>query len=174
MLQTPRLEALAVLVVDDSKHMCDLIAMMLRAFGIEQVAACQDTEAALSILRKQDIDVIITDFALPPVDGVQFIQSLRWDPHSPAPFTPVLMVTGYSDRPRVEAARDAGVNEFLVKPVTSRALFDRLVALIDSPRAFVRSPSYMGPDRRRRRVLNFSGPYRRTTDGQSGGGDLEL
>ena len=105
MLQTPRLDALTVLVVDDSKHMCELIATMLRAFGVANITLCHDTDAALAVLRKHSIDVIITDLALPPVDGVRFVQSLRWDSHSPAPFTPILMITGYSDRARVEAAR---------------------------------------------------------------------
>lgn len=173
-MQAPRLDALSVLIVDDSKHMCELITAMLRAFGIGQAVACQDVSSALSYLRRQNVDIIITDFALPSANGVEFVHHLRWHAQSPAPFVPVLMVTGYSDRIRVEAARDAGINEFLVKPVTPRALFDRLVALIDSPRAFVRSPTYMGPDRRRRRVLGFNGPYKRTTDGVSDSSDLEV
>lgn len=173
-MQAPRLEALSVLIVDDSKHMCELIMAMLRAFGIAQTAACQDVATALTYMRLHNVDIVITDLALPNTNGVEFVHQLRWNAQSPAPFVPVLMVTGYSDRMRVEAARDAGINEFLVKPVTPRALFDRLVALIDAPRAFVRSPTYMGPDRRRRRVLGFKGPYRRTSDGQAGSGDLEV
>jgi two-component system, chemotaxis family, chemotaxis protein CheY len=173
-MQAPRLEALSVLIVDDSKHMCELIVAMLRAFGIAQAVACQDVASAMNYMRQHNVDIVITDLALPSTTGVEFVHQLRWDSKSPAPFVPVLMVTGYSDRVRVEAARDAGINEFLVKPVTPRALFDRLVALIDSPRAFVRSPTYMGPDRRRRRVLGFQGPYRRSSDGQSDSGDLEV
>jgi two-component system, chemotaxis family, chemotaxis protein CheY len=173
-MQAPRLEALSVLIVDDSKHMCELITAMLRAFGIAQAVACQDVKSALDHMRMHNVDIVITDLALPNTNGVEFVHQLRWHAQSPAPFVPVLMVTGYSDRVRVEAARDAGINEFLVKPVTPRALFDRLVALIDSPRAFVRSPTYMGPDRRRRRILGFKGPYRRTSDGQGDSGDLEV
>ena len=173
-MSAPRLEALSILIVDDSKHMCELISTMLRAFGVVHTAACQDVNSALTHLRQHNVDIVITDFALPATNGVEFVHQLRWNSQSPAPFVPVLMVTGYSDRVRVESARDAGINEFLVKPVTPRALFDRLVALIDSPRAFVRSPTYMGPDRRRRRVLGFKGPYRRNTDGNADSGDLEV
>jgi two-component system, chemotaxis family, chemotaxis protein CheY len=173
-MREPRLDALSVLIVDDSRPMCDLVASMLKAFGIHRTVTCCDAASALAVLRKNKIDLLLTDLAMPETDGIQFVRSLRMDPNSPAPFTPVLMVTGYSDRAHVEAARDAGVNEFLVKPITTRALFDRLVALIDSPRAFVRSELYMGPDRRRRNLLGYSGPLRRASDVDAAGSAVEV
>jgi two-component system chemotaxis response regulator CheY len=171
---TPRLDALSILVVDDNRYMCELIATLLRSFGMTKIYLAEDVNRALNTLRSEQIDIVLTDLSMSPVDGLEFTRSLRWDPDSPAPFVPVLMITGHSDRAKVMAARDAGVNEFLVKPLTARALFDRFVSLIDSPRAFVRSATYMGPDRRRRRALGFQGPLQRASDMTGAGGSLEL
>jgi DNA-binding response OmpR family regulator len=74
------------------------------------------------------------------------------------------MITGHSTAKRVQDARDAGVNEFLTKPVTGRSLVHRLTLLIDQPRAYVRSGDYFGPDRRRRAALDHKGPWRREED----------
>ena len=78
------------------------------------------------------------------------------------------MMTGHSARSRVYEARDAGVTEFVVKPVNARTLLDRIMAVIYRPRPFVRTKSYFGPDRRRRADPNFSGPFRRIADEKDG------
>ena len=87
---------------------------------------------------------------------------LRTDPDSPNPYIPVIMMTGHTDRAKVMQARDAGVTEFLVKPISSRLLCQRLQAVIDRPRPFVRAKSFFGPDRRRRSSLDFGGEERRS------------
>ena len=74
------------------------------------------------------------------------------------------MMTGHVERSRVEQARDAGVNEFILKPLTPTALVSRLEAVLQRPRAFVRLPSYFGPDRRRRDDPAYRGPRRRAED----------
>ena len=71
------------------------------------------------------------------------------------------MLTGYTEQRRVTAARDSGVSEFLSKPFTVTGLLKRIEALIHSPRPFVRSETYFGPDRRRRDDPNYRGPDRR-------------
>jgi response regulator RpfG family c-di-GMP phosphodiesterase len=70
------------------------------------------------------------------------------------------MVTGHAERPLLERARDAGVHEFLAKPVSASMLYARLQRVIENPPPFVRSDTYFGPDRRRRAVA-FTGPDRR-------------
>ncbi len=74
------------------------------------------------------------------------------------------MLTGHAARARVEEARDAGVTEFVVKPVTARAVLDRINAVILRPRHFVRTSEYFGPDRRRRQDPAYQGPWRRSGD----------
>ncbi len=77
------------------------------------------------------------------------------------------MLTGYSEKMRVELARDAGVNEFIVKPVTAQAIISRMNMLISKPRPFIRSEDYFGPDRRRRTLADYEGPFRRKDDPQA-------
>lgn len=74
------------------------------------------------------------------------------------------MVTGHTERHRIEAARDAGVTEVLAKPITSGSLFQRISEIIERPRSFVKCDKYFGPDRRRRAVVDYTGPYRRRED----------
>jgi DNA-binding response OmpR family regulator len=74
------------------------------------------------------------------------------------------MVTGHTERQRVEAARDAGVTEFLAKPITSQNILLRIAEIVDRPRPFVRCDGYFGPDRRRRRDDSHTGPWRRSDD----------
>jgi CheY-like chemotaxis protein len=85
-----------------------------------------------------------------PMDGLALTRFLRTSPASPDPFLPIIMITGFADRERVHAARDAGVTEFLVKPISAAALFSRIYSIIANPRPFVRIGGYFGPDRRRR------------------------
>ncbi len=80
------------------------------------------------------------------------------------------MLTGYAERSLVMEARDAGVTEFIAKPLTAQALVNRLGAVIFKPRPFVRTSSYFGPDRRRRDDPNYDGPLRRSDDL----GDLDI
>jgi response regulator RpfG family c-di-GMP phosphodiesterase len=102
-----------------------------------------------------------------PMNGLEFIEKIRKSPESPNPYVPVILMTGYSDRARVEMARDAGVTEFLMKPYTSKDLYSRIVQIIEKPRQFVDCGTFFGPDRRRRKNFDYDGPLRRTADEES-------
>ncbi len=155
---------LRVVLVDDNAHMCGIVAAILNGFGIEHVRECLDGAQALDLLRHEPVDLVIVDFNMKPMDGVMFTQLVRNAADSPNPFLPIIMLTGHSERARVEEARDAGVTEFIVKPVTARAVAQRLQAVVERPRAFIRSDDYFGPDRRRRIDPAYAGPWRRSTD----------
>src|SRR3546814_1089406 len=81
---------------------------------------------------------------------LDFTRLVRRGEDSPHPYVPIVMLTAHTERHRVLTARDAGVSEFLRKPVTPKDLYLRLVSVIETPRPFVRSPNYVGPCRRRR------------------------
>jgi DNA-binding response OmpR family regulator len=85
---------------------------------------------------------------------------VRTDDDSPNMFLPIIMMTGHTERARIFSARDAGVTEFLAKPVTAKSLLMRLTNIIEHPRPFVRAKGYFGPDRRRRSE-EYAGPERR-------------
>lgn len=137
---------------------------ILRAVGLNQVFEASDGAEALQFLRGQMVDIVMTDLAMSPLDGIDFVRLLRNAPDSPNPMLPVLMITGHLTVRRIGEARDAGVNEFLAKPITARGVLERLQLLIDQPRPFIRTMDYFGPDRRRRQDPKYVGPWRRATD----------
>ena len=161
---TTGLEALSVLLADDNPHMREIVGVLLNNFGIKQIRAVQDGQHGLEVLRFWQPDLAIVDFKMEPVDGVEFTRYVRTSPQSRNPYLPIIMMTGHSARARVYEARDAGVTEFVVKPVNARILLDRIMAVIYRPRPFVRTKSYFGPDRRRRADPDYAGPLRRAAD----------
>lgn len=157
-------EALKILLVDDNQHMRILLIEILRAIGIRQVLEADDGAAGLQLLREHDFDIIITDLAMQPLDGIDFVRLIRHSPESPNPLCPIIMITGHSTQRRVEEARDAGVNEFLAKPVTARGVVERIGEIIDNARPYIRTDDYFGPDRRRKSDPDHPGPWRRGGD----------
>jgi PleD family two-component response regulator len=126
--------------------------------------------SAFQQLKKTAPDVVITDLMMQPIDGLEFARMVRTERGSPDPYVPIVMVTGFADKQRVEEARDAGVTEFLAKPVTTEALCARLETIIERPRPFVRTRDFFGPDRRRRRVPPPDDGGRRLEDAPEGTG----
>ncbi|HVI52685.1 MAG TPA: response regulator [Candidatus Sulfotelmatobacter sp.] len=151
---------LKVLVVEDNQHFRLLISTVLHTLGITQVEEARDGVDALRRLHSFPADFVIVDWKMEPMDGIGFAHAIRHSPESPNPFLPIIMVTGYSEAALVAEARNAGVNEFLAKPISARSLVARITSVLQTPRAFVRSPDYFGPDRRRGQQP-FSGPDRR-------------
>lgn len=158
------LAALQVLLVDDNQHMRAITSAVLQSAGVKKVREAADGGAALEMLREHAIDLAIVDFNMFPLDGAEFTRLVRNSPDSPNPYLPIIMMTGHSERSRVYEARDAGVTEFVVKPITAKAILDRIQAVIFRPRPFVKTEGYFGPDRRRTDASNYKGPRRRATD----------
>lgn len=152
------------LVVDDNHYMRVIVCTMLRAMGITHIREASDGAEALEIVRDWRPDVIICDLVMETLDGIEMTRLIRTGSDSPHPYVPIIMMTGHTDRSHVLAARDAGVNEFVAKPLTARALIDRMKSVIDNERAWVKSASYTGPDRRRRKSPDYRGPFRRVSD----------
>ncbi|WP_309644809.1 response regulator [Phenylobacterium sp.] len=159
---TVSLNRIRFLIIDDNAHAINLVKAMLRGFGSDQLYDAQTIETAKQRMKANPADIVILDYMMGEEEGVTFARWLRNDPESPNQFTPIIMLTGHADRDRVMAARDAGVNEFCVKPVTPADLMKRIVWVIDHGRPFVRSASYFGPDRRRRDDPKYTGPERRS------------
>ena len=156
--------SLNILLVEDNQHMRSIVTAILKGSGIRSVRDARDGAEALEILRHYPADIALVDFNMSPIDGVEFTRMLRTASDSLHPYLPVIMITGHSERSRVVEARDAGVNEFVVKPLTARALLSRIESVIMRPRPFIRCATYFGPDRRRNTDKNYPGPYRRVSD----------
>lgn len=161
------LEALQVLLVDDNQHMRTIASAILKSAGIRRIHEVDDGAEALRALGTLPIDLAVVDFNMFPLDGVEFTRMVRNSPDSANPYLPIIMMTGHSERSRVQEARDAGVTEFVVKPITPKAMLDRIHAVIFHPRPFVKSDDYFGPCRRRTTPRDYPGPFRRSTDAAS-------
>ena len=148
----PKLDALSVLVVDDNKFMRTVVENLCKGLGLGDFAQAEDVQQALIVLRDRPIDLVITDWHMEPTEGLTFVKYMRNDPQSPNPYVPIIMLTGHGDRDRVCEARDAGVNMFMAKPISAKAMYERLIWMINHPLPFIRTSYYFGPDRRRKQV----------------------
>ena len=157
-------ESLRALIVEDNVHMRSLLRALLNSIGIKDVAEAAHGQAGIDSLRERRSDLVLSDMAMKPMDGLEFTHQVRNQEQSPNPFVPIIMITGHTEKHRVEAARDAGVTEFLAKPITAHHLFSRIAEVVERPRAFVRCDNYFGPDRRRRVSEDYQGPRRRKDD----------
>ena len=98
---------------------------------------------------------------MPIFDGLELAQMIRQPGTTSNPFVPIIMLTGHSEKNHVMAARDAGITEFMVKPISATALYHRILNVVVNPRPFIKTADYFGPDRRRNAALSYSGPERR-------------
>ena len=156
-----RFDKLKILVVDDNVHMRKLVITILQAFGVIQLFEAESGERAWEMLRESNPDVVVLDWMMPGMSGLDVVKLIRTDPDSPNPFVPVIMLTGHTLLARVREARDAGINEFIAKPVSVKTMMQRLMSVIEHPRPYVRTGVYFGPCRRRR-MEDFNGTERRT------------
>jgi len=155
------LERLKVLVVDDNHHMINIIKTILRGFEVKDFYDASNAADAFNLIRTTAFDLIITDYAMDPLNGCEFTKLIRTAEDSPNHFIPIIMLTAYAEKSKVEQARDAGVTEFCAKPVTATELYRKVCAVINTPRSFIRTSVYFGPDRRRRKDNNYRGQERR-------------
>ena len=122
---TQGLGALRILVVDDNEQMRTIIGTVLAAAGVGRLFYATDGRHGLDQLMHDPVDVAYVDYEMPTMNGLDFISRVRMLPGD-ARYLPIVMLTGHSDLPRLNAARDRGVNEFLAKPVTARNILLRL------------------------------------------------
>jgi CheY-like chemotaxis protein len=157
------------LVVDDNYPTARIVVDILKAAGAKSASAVTDGRRAIQALPYRRPDVIITDWTMPVMNGIEMVREIRKaalvpDPRVPNPRVPIIMLTGRRSVDDIEEARTAGVNEFVIKPFSPASLLSRIEMLQAKPRAFVTQPHYVGPDRRRRVEPEYAGALRRLGD----------
>ena len=159
---SPTLERVRFLIIDDNTHMTHIIETILRGFGAQKIFSARDAPEAFDKLKSDSIDVVICDYMMPVLNGLEFVKLLRTssDTSNATSTIPVIMLTAHTERSRIEAARDVGATEVCCKPVTAKELLSKIVAVVDHPRPFIKTLTYFGPDRRRKSRA-YSGPERR-------------
>jgi DNA-binding response OmpR family regulator len=144
-----QLKDLRVLVVDDTAPMRDLLRNVLYAVGVGMVETARDGQEGGAIFLARPADIVFVDWEMEPTNGLALTRMLRAPAQSPNPYVPIIMMTSHAEADRVITARDAGIHEYLVKPITGDAVLTRLAEVINRPRAFVRTDTYFGPAPRR-------------------------
>ena len=166
------LENKRFLIVDPNAFMRSLIKNVLHGFGTEKFIEATDGADAFEKMDSLAPDIIFTEWMMEPMDGLDFTRLMRTGKDSPNPFVPIIMTTAYSEMQRVVEARDAGITEFVTKPLSAKTLMARVTAVIERPRPFIRSTRYFGPDRRRWRTSDYDGLERRQSVADGGGANL--
>lgn len=138
-----------ILIVDDDPAVRKLVKALLASMGVRSVREATHGAAGLDAVRDNAPDVIILDWEMPQMEGPEFMRTLRSPETFPFPAVPVIMLTAHGEYSRVKEAIAVGVNEYLLKPVSSKALLDRLISVLFKPRPIVRKPGYYGPEQRK-------------------------
>lgn len=162
------LEKLNILIVEDNKHMQILLKEILRSFRINQIRVADDGADGIKELKSFATDIVICDWNMQPIDGLDFTRMVRTSSDSSNPYVPIILLTGHTESSRVMEARDAGITEFLAKPVSAVGLYKRICAVVDRPRQFIKTSRYTGPDRRRMDATDLNNRGRRAADKADG------
>lgn len=133
-----------------------------------RVEGVGQAKEVLALINDGPVDLLVSEFE------PDLVNLIRRHPKSPNPEIPIVMVTTHTSRDEVAVARDAGVDEFVAKPVSSSLLGRHIVAALGRHRRFIHSLRYAGPDRRRRLAAGFPGPDRRRPGSQGAAEDAGL
>ena len=118
-----------ILVVDDFATMRKVVRNLLKQVGYEDIVEAEDGVMALRALKSQKIDVIISDWNMPNMTGLELLKAVRSD--SELAKTPFLMVTAEALQDNVVAAVKAGVNDYIVKPFTAEVLNEKIMKITE-------------------------------------------
>lgn len=144
-----------------------LIVAVLQTLGVGKIMTASSGQKGFERFCIEKPDIVLSDWHMKPVSGMDLLEMIRTHPDSPNKMTPVIMITGYSAIKRIITARDLGATEFLVKPFSAGDLARRIAHVISRPRDFVETGDYFGPDRRRKKIDAYQGVMRRKDDGSS-------
>lgn len=155
-----------VLLIDDNPRSLDLLSSLFHGFGVREQIKCDSAQAAVEILKRRQVDLVLVDCSMPEMDGYDLTRWIRRETEAPLRHIPIIMLTGHAAQAQVCKSRDTGASFVVAKPLTPKVLLKRILWLGADEREFVISDGYIGPDRR---VRNFGPPL-----GQAGrrAGDL--
>lgn len=120
--------SMRVLIVDDYKTMLNIIRNLLLQLGFQNISEATDGATALAKLRDQNFGLVISDWNMEPMTGLQLLKEVRAD--SRLKQIPFIMITAESKTENVVAARAAGVNNYILKPFTAATLKQKIVAVM--------------------------------------------
>jgi two-component system chemotaxis response regulator CheY len=143
------IRGLRVLLVDDELYTRKVIRALLMAIGISKIYEAENGYAGLEAIQTTAPDLVLVDWEMPGLDGPGFVRTVRAPDTFPRPDVPIIMLTGHGERARVVEAVRLGIHEYLLKPVSSQSLHDRILAVVAQPRKMVRIGEFYGPEPRK-------------------------
>lgn len=152
------------LIVDRDHFTASLVAQMIRGFGMDAPTIVGTAAAARDYLKSAVPDLILIEAILPDEPSRDLIAWIRHAMPEPLRFVPIIVLSGYTQLSAVRGARDAGAHFVLKKPVSPKALFDRIAWVARSERPFLETESFAGPDRRFAAKDPPDGAYKRPGD----------
>jgi CheY-like chemotaxis protein len=141
-------ENLAFLIADANGFTSTICRSILRGFGANSAIEVRNADDALTALQENKIDLLLCDASLPPANGFALVKTIRSDPSHPFRTIPIVMLMNDATVSRIARARDSGANMVVAKPFSPATLHSRLRRVALTPRKFIDSPNYFGPDRR--------------------------
>ncbi|MBP7062807.1 response regulator [Ferrovibrio sp.] len=129
--QPASLEQIDIVVVDDNRTMLNLMRTICRSIGIHRIRVFQNVEEGMNDIRVIHPDILITDYEMEPITGLDLVHMIRSDSNPVLKRLPILMVTAHSHRGLVLEARDTGVDDFIVKPVSPERVEAGIRAMIE-------------------------------------------
>jgi CheY-like chemotaxis protein len=159
-----QLKRMKCLVVDPNAYMRGVIADSLRRLMITNINAAATAVEAFTVGRMFKPDIIFVDWDAGRMSGLEFTREVRRNTTGMSRETPIILLAGAIDHEQLMSARQAGINEFLLKPVSAQGVLSRIEEVVLRPRKFIDSRNYVGPCRRRKEDPNYAGPWRRLTD----------
>jgi len=160
--------AVSLLIVEDNDASRRLVIELLRAAGFVNLSFARNAEEALDHLQNQAPDLMLLDWNLPGMSGLELVTLIRAAAHRPDvripdPALPVVMLTARQRANDVALARDAGISEFVVKPFSTSSLLKAISSALTRKRPALMEA--VSPERRRRKAQLFPGLLRRPEGG---------
>lgn len=163
-------DSVSLLIVEDNDASRRLVLELLRAAGFSRLNFARDAEEAILQIQAHHPDLILMDWGLPGMSGIDLVRAIRAavakpDPRFPNPEVPIVMLTARTRHRDVTTARNAGISDFVCKPFSTTTLLKAVSLALTRKRRFITTPEFTGPDRRRRKAAQFPGLLRREEDG---------
>jgi CheY-like chemotaxis protein len=155
---------LTALVIDPNHYHRRIALDQLRTMGFGRAMGAATTVEAWDLLLKINPDIVLIEWMEADTDGLDFVRRVRLNPEAPNRACAIFMLSKRGAKTDVETARKAGVDGYMVKPISGLGLQQRLATVVLNPQPFIQTPSYVGPCRRRRRDDRYHGPLRRLDD----------
>ena len=156
--------SLAVLALESSTLELDLLARVLSGFRIRALTRFSEAQAAWSYLERDSADLLFVGSAPGVMDEFEFIRRLRRSGTPSTRTSPIILLSGHTQRSNVLRARDCGASFVVAKPITPKVLYARIVWLARDRRSFIDGENYAGPDRRFQNLGPPSGLEGRRSD----------